>query len=71
MEVYLQLVDSESNASCPRALRAGQDFNRAPVESEGPGAGGPPSPLLFHLIRGFQGRLHQQLCQTLPGPRDI
>lgn len=71
MEVYLQPVDSQSNASCPRALRVGQDFNRAPVESEGTRAGGLPSPLLLLLVRGFQGRLHQQLCQTLPGPWDI
>lgn len=71
MEVYLQPVDGQSNASRPLALRAAQNFSRAPVESEGPRAGGFTSPLLLLLIWDFQGCLHQQLCQTLPGSWDV
>lgn len=69
--VYLQPVDSQSDASCSVVVMVGQNFNGAPEEAKGPDAGGLVSPLLLLLSWDLQGCLQHQLCQTLPGSRQI
>lgn len=68
---YLQFVDRQADGGYFLPAGVGQNFHRAPEEPEAPDPGGAAPPLPLLLSGRFQGGLHHQLRQALPGSGQI